>query len=50
MRWGGPAVIANDRPILSSESMLYKDYDHRCSVEKRNILAVNLKVPDAKTN
>jgi hypothetical protein len=24
----------NDRPILSSERMLYKDYDHRCSIEK----------------
>jgi hypothetical protein len=30
-----------DRPILSSERMLYKDYDLRCSNEEKN-LAVNL--------
>jgi hypothetical protein len=35
MCWWGPAAIANDRPILSSERMLYKDYDRRCSVEKK---------------
>jgi hypothetical protein len=34
MRWRGPAAIVNDRPILSSERMLYKDYDRRCSFEK----------------
>jgi hypothetical protein len=22
--------------VLSSEKMLYKDYDHRCSIEKKN--------------
>jgi hypothetical protein len=27
MRWQGPAAIVNDRPILSLERMLYKDYD-----------------------
>jgi hypothetical protein len=26
----------NDRPILSSERKLYKDYDHRSSIEKKN--------------
>jgi hypothetical protein len=49
MRWRGPATIVNDRPILSSERMLYKDYDSRCSVEKKN-LAVSLKGLGAKTN
>jgi hypothetical protein len=33
MRWRGPAAIVNDRPILSSERMLYKDCDRRCSIE-----------------
>jgi hypothetical protein len=46
----GPAAIANDRPILSSEKILYKDYDLRCSTEKRYILAVSLKELGAKTN
>jgi hypothetical protein len=36
LRWQGPAVIVNDRPILSSERMLYKDYDRKCSVEKKS--------------
>jgi hypothetical protein len=36
MRWRGPAAIVNHRPILSWERMLYKDYDRRCSIEKRN--------------
>jgi hypothetical protein len=35
MRWRGPAAIVNDKPILSSESMLHKDYDRRCSIEKK---------------
>jgi hypothetical protein len=30
----GPAEIVKDRPILSSERMLHKDYDIKCSVEK----------------
>jgi hypothetical protein len=29
-----PAAIVNDRPILSSESMLHKDYDRKGSLEK----------------
>jgi hypothetical protein len=49
MRWREPAAIVNDRPILSSERMLYKDYDRRCSVGKK-ILAVGLKGLVAKTN
>jgi hypothetical protein len=29
-----PAAIVNDRPSLSSERMLLKDYDRKCSVGK----------------
>jgi hypothetical protein len=47
MRWRGPAAIVNGRPILSSERMLYTDYDNRSSIEKR-ILAAILKGLDAK--
>jgi hypothetical protein len=36
MRWRGPAVIVNDRPIFSSERMLYRDYDRRSSTEENN--------------
>jgi hypothetical protein len=51
MRWRGPAAVVNDIPILSSERMLrvYKDYDRRCSIEKK-ILAISLKGLEAKTN
>jgi hypothetical protein len=49
MRWRGPAAILNDRPILSSERVLYKDYDRRCSIEKL-FLAVTFKGLAAKTN
>jgi hypothetical protein len=49
MLWGGPAAIVNYRSILSSERMLYKHYDLRCSIEKKN-LAVSLKGLGAKTN
>jgi hypothetical protein len=35
MRWRGPAAIVNDRSILSSERILYKDCDRRCSVVKK---------------
>jgi hypothetical protein len=37
-----PAAIVNDRSILSSKRMLPKDYDHKCSIGKKN-LAVSLK-------
>jgi hypothetical protein len=30
-----PAAIVNDRPILSPERMLYKDYDRRCLIEEK---------------
>jgi hypothetical protein len=32
-----PAAIVIDRPILSSDRMLHKDYTRKCSVEKKNI-------------
>jgi hypothetical protein len=35
MHWRGPEAIVNDRPILSSERMLFKDYDRNCSIEKK---------------
>jgi hypothetical protein len=50
MRWQGPAAIVNDRPILSSERVLYKDYDRRYPIEKKEMLAVSLKGLSAKTN
>jgi hypothetical protein len=34
LRWLGPAAIVNDRYILSSERMLRKDYNCKCSIEK----------------
>jgi hypothetical protein len=49
MRWREPAAIVNDKPILSPESMLHKNYDSRCSIEKKN-LAVSLKGLGVKTN
>jgi hypothetical protein len=49
MRWRGPAAIVNDTPILSSEGMLYKDYDGMCSIEKK-ILSVSFKALGVKTN
>jgi hypothetical protein len=41
----GPAAIVNDRPILSSERMIHKDYNLKCSVER-----IDLKGLGAKTN
>jgi hypothetical protein len=29
-----PAVFVNDRPLLSSEGMLHKEYDRKCLVGK----------------
>jgi hypothetical protein len=48
LRWQEPATIVNDRSILSSESMLHKDYDRKCSVEKE--LVMSLKGLVTKTN
>jgi hypothetical protein len=39
-------VIVNDRPILSSERMVHKDYNRKCSVKKS--LGVSLKGLDGK--
>jgi hypothetical protein len=44
-----PAASVNDRPILPSERMLHKDYNCKCSVE-RKILVVGLKRLGTKTN
>jgi hypothetical protein len=35
MRWRGPSEIVNDITILSSEMMLYKDYDSKYSIKKK---------------
>jgi hypothetical protein len=38
------AATVNDRPILSDEKMLHKDYNRKCSIEiKKKILVVGLK-------
>jgi hypothetical protein len=44
-----PAAIVNDKPILSSERMLCKDYNRKCSVGKLKIQVVGLKRLVAKT-
>jgi hypothetical protein len=31
-----PAAIVNERPILSSERKLHKDYNRKCSVENNS--------------
>jgi hypothetical protein len=46
---GEASSNVNERPIISSESMLHKDYDCKGSVEK-NLLVVSLKGLGAKTN
>jgi hypothetical protein len=45
-----PGVFIADKPILSSEKMLHKNYDRKGSVEKKKCLVVILKGLDAKTN
>jgi hypothetical protein len=49
MRWRGPAAFVNDKPILSLERILHKDYDRRCSIGKKIILAVSLERLGAKS-
>jgi hypothetical protein len=44
-----PCIFIEDKPVLSSERMLHKDYNRRGSVEKK-YLVVRLKGLDAKTN
>jgi hypothetical protein len=48
--WRRPAAIVNDRPILSLERMLHKDYNHKGSVKKKEVLVVGLKGLGEKTN
>jgi hypothetical protein len=42
--------IVKYRPIFSSERMLHRDYNRKCSVEKIKLLVVVLEGPVAKTN
>jgi hypothetical protein len=44
-----PAATENERPILSSETMLNKDYNRKCLVGKI-LLVVSLKGLVDKTN
>jgi hypothetical protein len=44
-----PAAIVGDRPILSSERMLHKDYESECSVGEKNLI-MSLKGFVAKKN
>jgi hypothetical protein len=50
LRWRGPASVVNNRPILSSERMLHKEYDHKGSVETKKSLVMRLKGLGAKKN
>jgi hypothetical protein len=45
----GPEAVVTDRPTLSSERLLHKDYNRRGSVDKKS-LVVSLKEFFAKTN
>jgi hypothetical protein len=47
--WQGPTAVVNNRPIFSSERMLHKDFDCKCSFEKK-LLVVSLKGLVTKTN
>jgi hypothetical protein len=38
LRWRVPAAIVNDNPILSSDRMLNRDYNRKCSFGKTLIL------------
>jgi hypothetical protein len=44
-----PNIFIREKPILSSERMLYKDYDRKGSVAKKSVV-VGLKGLGAKTN
>jgi hypothetical protein len=35
-----PSIFIKDRPILSSEKMLHKDYDRKGSVAKKNLVVI----------
>jgi hypothetical protein len=47
--WHRPSLFIRDKPILSSERMLNKDYDRKGSVAKTS-LVVSLKGHGVKTN
>jgi hypothetical protein len=32
-----PSIFIRGKPIFSSERVLHKDYDYKCSVEKKNV-------------
>jgi hypothetical protein len=44
-----PSIFIREKPIFSSERLLYKDYDRKGPVEK-TVLVVSLKGLGAKTN
>jgi hypothetical protein len=44
-----PILFIRDKPILSSERMLHKDYDRKGSVEKKTLF-MSLKGHDSKKN
>jgi hypothetical protein len=44
-----PSIFIRDKPVLSSERMLHKEYDRKVPVEKLTLI-VNLKGLGAKTN
>jgi hypothetical protein len=48
--WQRPSIFIRDKPILSSERMLHKDYDCKGSVAKEKTLIMSLKRLGAKTN
>jgi hypothetical protein len=43
-----PAEIVSNRPILSPERMLYKDFDRKSSVEKKILFVFGGKLPVVK--
>jgi hypothetical protein len=45
-----PSIFITDKPIISSERMLCKEYNHKGSVAKKKSLVLSLKGLGAKTN
>jgi hypothetical protein len=48
--WQGQAAIVNDRPILSSERVLRKDYNPQVFIWIIKLLVMSLEELVAKTN
>jgi hypothetical protein len=46
----GPSIFIGDKPILSSERKLHKEYDARVQLQKKTTLDVILKGLGDKTN